>query len=162
MPYPDYEEFIASLNEHGVKYLIVGAHAVAYHGRPRATKDLDVLIDPTPDNAQRALAALEMFLGVKTGYSTEDLLDPETIIQLGVAPVRIDLLSKIKGCPDFAAVWEKRVEARFGTVSSCYLGFEDLIIAKEAAGRLQDRADVRSLKRAMLKQQRPGKRKSRK
>ena len=162
MPYPDYEEFIAALNEHGVKYLIVGAHAVAYHGRPRATKDLDVLIDTTPDNARRILAALEAFLGVKTSYTVKELLDPETIIQLGVAPVRIDLLSKIKGCPDFGAVWKRRVDARFGRVPSYYLGFEDLIIAKEAAGRLQDQADVRSLKRAKLKPQRSGKRKSRK
>ena len=161
MPYPDYEEFIAALNEHGVKYLIVGAHAVAYHGRPRATKDLDVLIDATQDNARRTLAALRAFLGGETGYTVKDLLDPEIIIQLGVAPVRIDLLSKIKGCPDFAAVWKRRIDARFGAVSSYYLGFEDLIIAKEAAGRLQDRADVRFLRRAKLKPQRPSKRKPR-
>ena len=97
MPFPDYEEFIAALNEHHVKYLIVGAHAVAYHGRPRATKDFDVLIDPTPDNARRTLAALEMFLGAETGYTVEDLLDPEIVIQLGVGPVRIDLLSDAVG-----------------------------------------------------------------
>jgi hypothetical protein len=160
MPYRDYEEFIASLNEHGVKYLIVGAHAVAYHARPRATKDLDVLIDASPDNARRVLASLEQFLGAKTGYAVKDLLDPETIIQLGVAPVRIDLLSSIKGCPDFAAIWKRRVDARFGTVPAYYLGFEDLIAAKEAAGRLQDRVDVRSLRRTKLKPKRPGKAKS--
>ena len=75
MPYPDYEEFIAALNEHGVKYLIVGAHAVAYHGRPRATKDLDVLVDATPENARRILSALEAFLGIKTGYTVKESRD---------------------------------------------------------------------------------------
>ncbi len=162
MPFPDYEEFIAALNEHRVKYLIVGAHAVAYHGRPRATKDFDVLIDPTPGNARRTLAALKTFLGVETDYTVEDLLDPDIVIQLGVAPVRIDLLFEIKGCPDFTAVWKKRIDAHFGTVPAYYLGFDDLIAAKEAAGRLQDRADVRSLKRLKLKEPQPGKRRPQK
>ena len=63
MPSQDYEEFIAALNDHGVRYLVIGAHAVAFHARPRATKDLDILLDPTPGNAGRALAALRDFLG---------------------------------------------------------------------------------------------------
>ena len=162
MPYRDYEEFIAALNEQSVKYLIVGAHAVAYHARPRATKDLDILFDATPDNARRTLAALKSFLGVETEYSIADLLDPRTIIQLGVAPVRIDLLSAMKGCPDFDAAWKKRIDAHFGTVATYYLGFEDLIAAKQAANRLQDRADVRSLLRVRHGRKRRMKRSPRK
>ena len=74
---PDYEEFIAALNAHGVRYLVVGAHAVAYHARPRATKDLDILLDPAPENARRALEALRNFFGgADLGYGVEDLTDP--------------------------------------------------------------------------------------
>jgi hypothetical protein len=90
----DYEEFIVALNHHGVRYLIVGAHAVAFHARPRATKDLDLLLEPTRANARRTLAALrDFFGGVDLGYTVADLMDPRWIIQLGVAPIRIDLHS---------------------------------------------------------------------
>ena len=93
MAFRDYEEFIAALNAHGVRYLVVGAHAVAFHARPRATKDLDVLIEPTAANARKVIAALrDFFGGVELGYSEQDVTDPRWIIQLGVAPVRIDLI----------------------------------------------------------------------
>lgn len=149
MPSQDYEEFIAVLNEHGVRYLVIGAHAVAFHARPRATKDLDILLDSSPANAGRVLEALrDFFGGANLGYTAADLTDPQWIIQLGVAPVRIDLVSQMPGCPSFKAVWKNRVEARFGSVKAFYLGLEDLIRAKKAAGRAQDRADVQILQRA--------------
>jgi hypothetical protein len=145
----DYEEFIAALNAHGARYLVVGAHAVAFHARPRATKDLDILIDPAPANARRALAALQDFFGgADLGYSVEDVTDPQWIIQLGVAPVRIDLISEIPGLASFEAAWRKRVSARFGSVPTYYIGLDELIRAKEAARRPQDRADLRILARA--------------
>lgn len=145
----DYEEFIAALNAHGVRYLVIGAHAVAFHARPRATKDLDILLEPTPANARRALAALrDFFGGADLGYTVEDLASPEWIIQLGIAPVRIDLQAEISGFTSFEEAWKDRVDARFGTVPTHYLGLDNLIRAKEAAGRLQDRADVRVLRRA--------------
>ena len=157
----DYEEFIAALNAHGVRYLVVGAHAVAFHARPRATKDLDILVDPTSANARRVLAALrDFFGGAELGYAPEDVTDPRWIIQLGVAPVRIDLLSEIAGFPDFASVWRRRIEARFGSEPAHYLGIEDLISAKKAAGRPQDRADLRVLRHAKDRE-RPSKRSSR-
>ena len=149
MPSHDYEEFIAALNAHGVRYLLVGAHAVAFHARPRATKDLDILLDPTPTNARNVLAALrEFFGGADLGYKVEDLTAPDWIIQLGVAPVRIDLLPEIVGFTNFEEAWESRVDSRFGAVPTHYLGLDALIQAKEAAGRPQDRADVRVLRRA--------------
>jgi predicted nucleotidyltransferase len=151
MPSQDYEEFIAALNAHGVRYLVIGAHAVAFHARPRATKDLDIWVDPTAANAHRVLAALrEFFGGVDLGYTVEDLLDPQWIIQLGVAPVRIDLLSEIPGFAGFEEAWKNRVDAQFGAVKVHYLGLADLIQAKEAAGRPQDRADVRVLPRGKV------------
>ncbi len=144
----DYEEFIAVLNAHGVRYLVVGAHAVAFHARPRATKDLDILLDPIQANARRVLAALrDFFGGADLGYTVEDLTARDWIVQLGVAPVRIDLLSEIAGFANFDDAWRSRVDARFGSVPTHYLGLEDLIRAKEAAGRLQDRADLRALRR---------------
>ena len=148
MAFRDYEEFIGSLDAHGVRYLLIGAHAVALHARPRATKDLDVLLDAAPANLDRALAALRTFLGTDLGYDASDLADPDAIVQLGVAPVRIDLVSAIPGCPDFGAAWRRRVDAPFGAVSAHYLGLDDLIRAKRASDRAQDRADVQSLERA--------------
>lgn len=145
----DYEEFIAALNAHGVRYLVVGAHAVAFHARPRATKDLDILIDPTPVNARRALAALrDFFGGVDLGYSVGEVTDPRWIIQLGVAPVRIDLMSEIPGLASFEAAWRNRVSARFGSVPAHYLGLDELIRAKGSVRRPQDRADLHILERA--------------
>ncbi len=161
MPSHDYEEFIAALNAHGVRYLVIGAHAVAFHARPRATKDLDILLDPAPLNARKTLAALQDFLGgADVGYTVGDLTDPGWIIQLGVAPVRIDLLSGIPGLSNFEAAWKNRVDSQFGSADAHYIGLDDLIRAKEAAGRLQDRADVRVLHRtksgsAVIKRSRP-------
>jgi hypothetical protein len=154
----DYEEFIAVFNAHGVRYLVIGAHAVAFHARPRATKDLDILVDPTPENARKVLAALrEFFGGADLNFTVEDVMDPDCIIQLGIAPVRIDLLSAIPGCPDFSAAWGRRAEARFGDVPTGYLGLTDLIRNKESADRPQDRADTVVLRRAVAAKAVPGK-----
>jgi len=144
----DYEEFIESLNRIGARYLIVGAHAVAFHARPRATKDLDIFIEPTRENAERVLEAIRDFLGTDLGIRIEDLSTPGQIVQLGVAPTRIDLLSQVSGIDDFAAAWERRIAASFSDVPAYYLSLEDLIQAKISAGRDQDKADLRSLRRA--------------
>lgn len=155
MRYRDYEEFIAGLNAHGVRYLIVGAHAVAFHATPRATKDLDLFLDPQEENAARSLAALrEFFGGADLGYQLEDLTDPDMVIQLGVPPVRIDLLASLDGLPSFDEAWDRRVDASYGPVPAHYLGFEDLLAAKEAAGRPQDRADIESLRKSRAKKER--------
>ena len=159
MLYPDFEEFIASLNAHGVKYLIVGGHAFAFHARPRATKDLDVFLQRTPANAQRVLKALTAFFGgAKLGYKVKDLLNPRLILQLGVAPVRIDLLNSLPGCSRFEAAWANRVIAKFGNETAFYLCREDLIEAKQAAGRPQDLADLDVLERLSQKGRRSVKR----
>jgi predicted nucleotidyltransferase len=151
MRFRDYEEFVASLNQSGARYLIVGAHAVAFHARPRATKDLDILIEPTADNAQRVLEAIREFLGSDLGLKSTDLTEAGGIVQLGVAPTRIDLLSRLASRQDFSSLWEARVDAKFGDVDAHYLSLEDLIREKESAGRDQDRADLRSLRRRLSK-----------
>lgn len=147
----DYEEFLEFLNETGARYLIIGAHAVALHARPRATKDLDLFIEPTPANAEKVLVAIRSFLGDDLGLTTEDLSTPGRIVQLGVAPVRIDLLSRLAARRDFDSVWNSRIDAKFGDVDAHYLSLEDLIQEKESAARDQDRADPRSLRRALEK-----------
>lgn len=143
----DYEEFIESLNRNGVRFLIVGAHAVAFHARPRATKDLDLYIEPTPDNAERVLLAIRGFLGTDLGISVADLSTPGRIVQLGVAPTRIDLMARLAGVADFESVWSRRVDAVFGSVPAPYIALDDLIRAKTKAGRVQDKADVKVLRR---------------
>ncbi|MDA1018280.1 MAG: hypothetical protein O3A00_27975 [Planctomycetota bacterium] len=148
MAYPDFEEFIAELNAHGARYLIVGAHALAHHARPRATKDLDVLIDATEVNAKRVLKAINGFFGVDLGYAVEDLTNPGWHIQLGVAPVRIDVLTGIAGCPTFSTMWRSRVVAKFGSEPANYLALNHLICAKQAAARPQDLADLHELRKA--------------
>lgn len=153
MKYRDYEEFIESLNRSGARYLIIGAHAVALHARPRATKDLDIYLEPTEANAERVIAAIRDFLGTDLGLQIDDLCLPGRIIQLGVAPTRIDLIAQLSSGISFQDAWERRVTAPFGDTPTYYLSFDDLIAEKESAGRDQDRADLRSLRRARAKKQ---------
>ena len=143
----DYEEFIEFLNQIGARYLIVGAHAVAFHARPRATKDLDVFVEPTRENAERVLNAIRQFLGTDLGIQSEDLSTPGRIVQLGIAPTRIDLMSRLSGIPAFEPVWQRRVDAVFGDIPTHYLSLDDLIKNKTVADREQDKADLRVLHR---------------
>ncbi|HEX9622127.1 MAG TPA: hypothetical protein VF989_18405 [Polyangiaceae bacterium] len=142
----DFEELLESLNDEGVRYLIGGAHALALHARPRATKDLDLFIAPTLANAGRFIRALARFFGGSSpSYVTvEALLDEHLIVQLGVAPVRVDVLSHFATL-SFAEAWRTRVDAKFGTVSAHYLGREQLLAEKRHFDRPQDRADVAAL-----------------
>jgi hypothetical protein len=126
-----------------VRYLVGGAHALALHARPRATKDLELFVAPTPTNAKGFLLALgDFFGGAAPSYVTVDaLLDPKLIIQLGVAPVRVDVLSHFATL-SFAEAWRTRVDAKFGAIDAHYLGRDQLIAEKRYFDRPQDRADV--------------------
>ena len=160
LTFPDFEEFIASLNAQRVRYLVVGGYAVGFHARPRATKDIDILVDGTVANARRIRSALRAFLGADpAGITVARLTNPRTVIVLGVAPVRIDILTSIDGVPSFAEAWKRRVVGAYGAVRTQYLGLDDLIASKAAAGRLQDLADVEVLKRAGLRRARARSRK---
>jgi len=147
----DYEEFIECLNRSGARFLIAGAHAVAFHARPRATKDLDLYIDPTPENAARVLQAIRDFLGTDLGIKVVDLSTPGRIVQLGIAPTRIDLMPRLAGIADFPSAWSRRVDAVFGDVPAHYIALDDLIRAKISAGREQDKADVKTLRRVVTR-----------
>jgi hypothetical protein len=143
----DFEELLESFNARRVRYLIGGAHALALHARPRATKDLDLFVAPTRANAERCIQALAAFFGgsAPSYVTVEALVDPDSIVQLGVAPVRVDIISHF-GTLGFAEAWRTRVDARFGSVPAHYLGREQLIQEKEFFDRPQDRADVAVLR----------------
>lgn len=141
---PDFDEFIACLTAHGVEFVIVGAYALAYHGAPRFTGDLDVLVRPTVDNASRLLKALESF-GFPIGELTPAaVVDTRRMIEMGVPPVQIHVMSAISGV-EWPEVWERRVDGPFGRCVVPYIGRETLIRNKRVAGRPKDLSDVDAL-----------------
>jgi hypothetical protein len=146
MPSRDFRDLFAELNAALVEYLVVGAHALAVHGHVRATKDLDVWVRPTSENADRLLKALASFGAPTAQVSREDFSTPGTTFQIGVDPLRIDILSSIDGL-SFDEAWPKRHPARFDDQNVFVLSKEDLIRNKRASGRIQDLADVEALER---------------
>ena len=140
----DLKEFIELLNSHGVEYIIVGGHAVAFHGHPRFTGDIDFFVRITPENAQRLLAVLGDFGFGGVGITERDLLEPKRIVQLGHPPNRIDLLTSISGVY-FDSAWESRIESTMDDQPVMIIGWNDLLRNKKAAGRRKDLADVEKL-----------------
>lgn len=143
---PDFRDLFSELNAAEVRYLVVGAYAVTYHARPRFTKDLDVWIDPEPANARRVWEALARFGAPMQEVTPEDLTRPETVLQIGVAPNRIDILTQIEAV-DFSRAWTRRVKGGYGGCPIAVLSREDLIANKRAVGRPQDLIDVEELER---------------
>ena len=141
---PDFSDLLATFNAHAVEYLVVGAHALAAHGHVRATKDMDVWVRPSADNAPRILRALAAFGAPLHDLSERDLVEPGLIFQIGVAPVRIDIITEIDGV-DFVDAWIDRVKATLGGIAVPVLSRHHLIANKKASGRLQDLADVERL-----------------
>ena len=145
MPLPeDWRAFIESLNSNGVEYVVVGAVALAHHGFPRYTGDLDVLIRNSSDNAKRLESALAQFGLTALGLKAADFVDSYRVIQLGVPPRRIDLLTSLTGVT-FDEAWASRVEAIVGETRVNFIGREALILNKRLTGRAQDRADLEAL-----------------
>ena len=140
----DFKELLALLNEHRVKYLIVGGYALAFHGAPRYTGDLDILVKVDKENAKRVLAALIDFGFGQTGISIEDFEKPRMVIQLGVAPLRIDIITSLTAV-DWEQAYAGRVSGRYGDVPTDYIGREQFIANKKAVGRKKDIADIEAL-----------------
>lgn len=134
-----FSEFVALLARHDVRYMIVGGYALAAHGLPRATGDLDAWIWTDSANADRLLVALDEFGGV--GIAHDDLTSDDCVVRLGYPPYRIDLLTRISGV-DFDVAWTRHVEVVLGSVVVPFIGRDDLIANKRATGRPQDVADV--------------------
>jgi hypothetical protein len=144
---PDFKELLLAFNAHDVEYLIVGAHALAVYGHVRATKDIDVWVGPSNENAQRVLNGLSEFGAPLGDLTLEDLTRPGTIFQIGVPPLRIDIITQIDGV-EFADAWPDRFETVFGGVPAFVISRHHLIRNKKTAARLQDLADVEKLEEA--------------
>jgi hypothetical protein len=142
--HPDWLEFLCLLRSHEVRFLVVGAHALAAHGAPRFTGDLDLLVERSAENAGRLLGALERFGFGGLGLTVRDFTRPSRVAQLGRPPVRIDILTSLSGV-SFAAAWRGRVEAELGGVTIAVLGLAELRRNKRAAGRPKDLADLAAL-----------------
>jgi predicted nucleotidyltransferase len=140
----DFKEFIQSLNDNHVRYLVIGGYAVALHGYPRYTKDIDIWIDMSPDNAANMVRALKQFGFGSLGLKAADFLVPDQIIQLGYPPNRIDLMTTPPGV-DFETCYASRVRVVIDDVTVNFIDLENLKKSKKAAGRLQDLADLENL-----------------
>jgi hypothetical protein len=140
----DFKEFIQLLNDNSVQYLVVGGYAVAFHGHPRYTKDLDVWIWLDADNANKVVEVLNQFGFGSLDIRAEDFLEPDHIIQLGYPPVRIDLITTLPGV-NFQECWKARVDVVVDEVHLKVIDLENLKKNKRASGRLQDLADLENL-----------------
>ena len=140
----DFKEFLELLNKNQVRYLIVGGYAVAFHGHPRYTKDIDIWILMEKSNAENILKALVEFGFSDLGITEEDLVSPEVVIQLGYPPNRIDLITEVSGLT-FKDCYEKRVIVDVEGVKINFIDLESLKKNKKSSGRHQDLADLESL-----------------
>ena len=144
---PDFLDLLRALQAADARFMIVGAYAVGVHGRPRATKDLDVWVEATPANAPKVISALRTFGAPLMGLSEIDLHQPGVGLQIGVEPGRVDLLTAISGVL-FEDAWPFTVQADFGDDVRCsVIGLNELLQNKRASGRPQDLADVSALER---------------
>jgi hypothetical protein len=145
----DFEDMLELLDRHGVRYLIIGGLAFIYHAKPRYTKDMDLWIDPEPENVVRANAAL-------TDFGSPQLLaedNADEILQLGAAPNRIDLLRETVEL-EFATAWERRIEGRYGRARAYWIDLDSLIAIKSRIDHPRHREDVRILR--LVRERREG------
>jgi hypothetical protein len=141
---PDFQEFLELFVSHDVRFLIVGGYALAAHGHPRYTKDLDVWVWPEPSNTERIVAALEDFGFGGLGLTSLDFQDPDVVVQLGREPQRIDILTFATGL-DFDTAYGSRVLVEIGGLPVPFISIDDLRTNKLATGRLRDQADAAEL-----------------
>jgi hypothetical protein len=137
----DFAEMLCALSAAGVEFLVVGAHALAAHGVPRATGDLDVWVRASPENAERVMSALRSFGAPLFDLAIEDLCRDDTVFQIGLPPARIDILTGITGV-QFTEAWTRRVTVSLSGVDVPLLGRDDFVANKRAAGRPKDLSDL--------------------
>jgi len=140
----DFLDLLRALSAHEVRFLIVGAYALAVHGRPRATGDLDIWVDPTPDNARRVVAALAEFGAPLAEVTEGDFSRPGIVYQMRLPPYRIDMLTELTGLT-FVEAWPDRVRAPFAEIEADYIGRDAFIRNKRATGRAKDLGDIEGL-----------------
>ncbi|WP_072622041.1 hypothetical protein [Spirulina major] len=140
----DFKEFIQSLNANAVRYLVIGGYAVAYHGHARYTKDIDIWVDMSQDNAERMIQALTDFGFGSLGLEAQDFTVPDRVVQLGYPPSRIDIITTPDGI-DFEACYSQRIMVDIADTTVNFIDLENLRKNKKASGRLQDLADLEAL-----------------
>jgi hypothetical protein len=143
---PDFEDFIKLLNQHEVDYMIIGGYAMAFHGKPRYTGDLDIWIDISETNAQKMLSVIKDFGFSSLNFDREDFLRENLINQLGYPPLRIDILTSIDGI-NFKDAYPQKQVIIIEDFTANYIGLNDLIQNKNASGRQQDLVDVNTLQK---------------
>lgn len=141
---PDFKDMLSELVENDVKFLIIGAYALAVHGYPRATGDMDIWIRPKNDNARRTYSALASFGAPLSGISIDDLSSSDVVFQIGVEPSRIDILTTISGV-EFDDAWERRMKIEIEGLDIAVISRVDLITNKRSVGRAKDLADIEDL-----------------
>jgi hypothetical protein len=144
---PDLVEMLSAFEGAGVRYLVIGGHAVSLHARPRSTKDLDLWLDAAPENIGRACAALLRFGVPEAIVADLRTARPDEIVWMGRIPARIDFLQTVPGLA-FDAAWARHVTADVAGVPVQFIGRDDLLVNKRTVGRPQDLRDVRALERA--------------
>jgi hypothetical protein len=122
----------------------VGAYAIAFYGRPRYTKDMDIFVEPSIENGRRIVTALNRFGFGSLKLTERDFSQKGNIIQLGYEPIRVDIITSLKGC-SFTEVWKNRMAGRYGRERVFFIGLKELIKNKKAVGRSQDREDLKIL-----------------
>ena len=142
----DYEDLLRILNKRKVKYIVVGAYAVIYYSEPRFTKDLDIWVKQEPKNVSRLYFALKEFGAPLRNIHPSDFLEKNMIYQIGVAPVRVDIILDIADI-SFDVAWENRVKSRYSNIPINILGLKELIKSKKKTGRSQDRLDLEKLRK---------------
>jgi len=143
---PDFEDFIQFLNQYEVDYMIVGGYAMAFHGSPRYTGDLDVWIDISESNAEKMLLVIQAFGFSSLGFKKEDFLKENLINQIGYPPLRIDILTNIDGI-DFKEAYTQKQVIEIEDLKANYIGLRDLIQNKKTSGREKDIIDVKTLQK---------------
>lgn len=142
----DFNDLLVILDQEDVRYLVVGGYAVIFHSQPRYTKDLDIWVQPSAENAERLMKAFARFGVSMFGLTKEDFETKGTQLNIGIAPVAIDFLTSISDL-DFDIAWSKRVDFESENLTIHYLSKDDLISAKRSAARLVDLADIEELER---------------
>jgi len=140
----DFADLFALLNRHGVEFLVIGGYALAFHGAPRYTGDIDLFIRPTTDNAEKLLLCLEEFGFRASGLVAADMLEDRKVLELGRPPVQVHVMAAISGV-SWRDAWESRVPGGYGDTPLFFIGREALIINKRATGRTKDLADIEAL-----------------
>jgi len=141
---PDFRDLLALFNAHSVEYMIVGGYALAFHGAPRYTGDIDLFIRPSATNARRILTALDDFGFGTVGLTAEDFRSPDKVVQLGVPPVRIDIITSLSGV-SLEDAFVGCVDGKYGDIPVQYIGRAEFISNKRSTGRKKDIADLEAL-----------------